>query len=50
MPLQQTDIDELKKLYKEDVGEEISDEEAWAMGTRLLNLYRLLDKYQRLNE
>jgi hypothetical protein len=46
MPLQQTDIDELKKLYKEDVGEDLSDRDAWAMGERLLTLYRLLDKFR----
>ncbi|MFZ1683638.1 MAG: hypothetical protein WAU88_05840 [Candidatus Zixiibacteriota bacterium] len=42
MPLRQPDIDKLKKLYKEDSGEDLSEREAWAMGTRLVQLLRLL--------
>lgn len=42
MPLTQADIDELKRPYKEEHNEELSDREAWSMGHRLINLYRLL--------
>jgi len=38
MPLKQRDIDELKKLYKQEYNEELSNQEAWEMGTRLLDL------------
>jgi hypothetical protein len=44
MPLQQHHIDELKRIHKEDFGDELSDKEAWEMGTRLVNLFRLLLK------
>lgn len=42
MPLQQSDIDLFKQYYKEDFGEDLTDEEAWVMAARLLNLYRVL--------
>ena len=44
MPLQQHHIDELKAIHKSDFGEELSDKEAWEMGTRLVELFRLLLK------
>lgn len=43
MPLSQKNVDELKKIYKETVGEELTDKEAWEMAIRLLNLFRILD-------
>jgi hypothetical protein len=42
MPINQHHIDELRQIYREEFGEEISNEEAWEMCTRLVNLYRLL--------
>ena len=42
MPIQQTDIDELKRIYQNDFGQPLSDQEAWEMGTRLVQLFRLL--------
>ncbi len=42
MPLSQKNVDELKKIYKETVGEELTDKEAWDMAIRLLNLFRVL--------
>ena len=51
MPLTQDHIDELKKIHKEDFGEELTDKEAWEMGTRLVNLFGLLlqAESERLN-
>lgn len=43
MPLSQKNVDELKKIYKETVGADLSDKEAWEMAIRLLNLFRILD-------
>ena len=40
MVFKQKDIDELKSIYKEEVGEDLTNEEAWEMATRVL---RLLD-------
>ncbi len=42
MPLKQTDINQLKAIYREETGQTLSDAEAWAMGTRLIELFRLL--------
>ncbi len=42
MPLNQSDIDELKQIYCEEFGKPISDEEAWEMGARLLRLFYIL--------
>lgn len=42
MPLTQKNVDELKKIYQEAVGEELTDKEAWDMAIRLLNLFRVL--------
>ena len=46
MPLSQKNVDELKAIYKETVGEELSDKEAWDMAIRLLNLFKVLQNYQ----
>jgi len=42
MPLNQSDIDELKQIYREEFGQDLSDDEAWEMGTRLLRLFYIL--------
>src|SRR5690606_11449775 len=42
MPLTQKNVDELKKIYKETVGEELTDKGAWEMAIRLLNIFRIL--------
>ncbi len=42
MSLEQHHIDELKRIHKEDFGEDLTDDEAWEMGHRLVNLFRLL--------
>jgi len=42
MILTQEAIEELKEIYKEEFGKEISNQEAWDMGTRLLNLFKVL--------
>ena len=42
MPITQHDIDRLKEIYKRQYKEELSDKEAWEMGIRLINLFRLL--------
>jgi hypothetical protein len=42
MSITQHDIDQLKEIYKRQFGGDLSDEEAWEMGIRLVNLFRLL--------
>ena len=40
-------LEEFKKIYKKEFGEEISDQEAFERATNLLNLYRILYKPDR---
>lgn len=40
--LSQKDIEEYKRIYKEEFGEEISDQEALAQGTSLINLMKII--------
>jgi len=47
MPLTQQDIDELKQIHKEEYGEDLSNEEAWDMGIRLVNLAKTLCTVKR---
>jgi len=42
MPLTQEAIDELKQIHKEECDEELSNQEAWDMDIRLLNLAKTL--------
>jgi hypothetical protein len=42
MPITQHEIDKLKDIYKKQFGGDLSNEEAWEMGIRLVNLFRLL--------
>jgi hypothetical protein len=42
MKLSQKSIDEFKAIYREEFGEEISDDKAQEMGLGLLKLLRLL--------
>lgn len=42
MRLNQSDIEELKQIYREEFGEELSDDEVWEMGTRLFRLFYIL--------
>lgn len=42
MPLNQQHINELKKIYRHDNGDDLSDKDAWAMGIRLIAMFRLL--------
>ena len=42
MPITQNDIDKLKVIYKNQYGKDLSNDEAWEMGIRLVNLFRLL--------
>ena len=42
MPLTQKHVDELKAIYRNSVGEELSDRDAWDMAIRLINLFRQL--------
>ncbi len=45
MPLTQEAIDDLKKIHFEEYGEELTNDEAWEMGVRLLNLTKTLAKH-----
>ena len=38
------ELQELKDIHLENTGEEMSDQEALEMGTRLLNLFRVIGK------
>lgn len=42
MPITQNDIDRLKEIYQKQFHEELSNDDAWEMGIRLVNLFRLL--------
>jgi len=42
MSLNQKAIDELKKIHFEEFGEELTNQEAWDMGIRLVNLFKTL--------
>jgi hypothetical protein len=42
MPLDQKAIDKLKKIHLEEYGEELTNQEAWDMGIRLINLFKTL--------
>lgn len=35
-------LKEFKEIYKEEFGEDISDEEAIDLGTRLINLFKVI--------
>ena len=35
-------IEEFKEIYRKEFGGEISDEEAYEMGLRLINLFKLI--------
>jgi len=42
MPLSRQAIEELKTIHRRKTGEELSDDEAWAMGHRLLRIFAIL--------
>jgi hypothetical protein len=44
MPLDQKAIDELKAIYRRKYGEDLPDDEAWAMGNRLVRLFAILTR------
>lgn len=48
MPLNQTDIKRLKSILREDCKLDLSEEEVWSIGERLLRLYRLLTRASHL--
>jgi hypothetical protein len=45
MPLLQRHIEELRRIYLAETGEDLSNDEAWAMATRLLTLARNISQY-----
>jgi len=47
MPLTQEAIDDLKKIHFEEYGEKLTNDEAWEMGVRLLNLAKTLCTVKR---
>lgn len=42
MPLPQVAIDELKVIYKKKYGTDLSDDEAWEMGNRLIRFFSVI--------
>ena len=44
MPLSQKAIDELKAIYRRKYGEDLPDDEALAMGHRLVRLFSILTR------
>ncbi|MBW1738743.1 MAG: hypothetical protein JRJ69_14650 [Deltaproteobacteria bacterium] len=44
MPITQKEIQKLKEIYLQEYDIELSDRQAWEMGIRLINLFRLLLK------
>lgn len=47
MALTKEAVDKLKELHRKETGEELSEEEAWEMATRLLELARLIRNWGR---
>ena len=50
MELTQKDVDELKRIYKKETGEKLSDEEAWEMAINLLNFGKVVTEGQGKTE
>jgi hypothetical protein len=44
MPLSKQAINELKAIYRDEFGADLSDDAAWAMGHRLVRLYTVLTR------
>ena len=44
MPLTQKAIDDLKAIYRRKYGADLSDDEAWEMGNRLLRVFAVLTR------
>lgn len=44
MEIPKEDLERFKAIYKEECGEEISDEEAYRIASKLLNLFRIIYK------
>jgi hypothetical protein len=42
MPLSRAAIDELKAIHLQETGEDLTDDQAWAMGRRLLRVFAWL--------
>lgn len=42
MPLPRHAIEELKVIYRKHYGKDLTDDEAWAMGHRLLRVFAVL--------
>jgi hypothetical protein len=42
MPLPRSAIEELKAIYRKHYGKDLTDDEAWAMGHRLLRVFAVL--------
>jgi hypothetical protein len=42
MPLSQKAIDEFKEIYKKEIGEDISDDEARELGQNLIDLFKII--------
>lgn len=50
MLLSKESIKEFKKIYKEEFGEEISDQKACEKGSNLINFFKLLYKIDKRNK
>jgi hypothetical protein len=44
MPLTQKAIDDLKAIHRRKTGQELSDDDAWEMGNRLIRLFAVLTR------
>jgi hypothetical protein len=47
MPIQQHHIEDLKRIYRKHFARNLSDQDAWAMAHRFLNLYRVLIRQEQ---
>jgi len=50
MSLSKEAIEEFKKIWKEDFGKEISDQEAYESGSNLVNFFKLLYEIDQRNK
>lgn len=49
MSLSKESIKEFKRIYKQKFGEEISDQDAYKQGTKLVNLIKIIYKPKKRN-
>lgn len=47
MDIPQKDLEEFKRIFKEDYGEDLSDKEAYHLATKVLGLFRVITRPEK---